>query len=60
MKDNGASKQPYPRIPGVTRRMVRVHAAQMFRDVLRSRPLTSHEWRLVEADLARRLESVGW
>jgi len=40
--------------------MVRAHADRMFRDVLRTRPLTNHEWRLVEADLTRRLESTGW
>jgi hypothetical protein len=40
--------------------MVRAHAVRMFRDVLLTRPLTNHEWRLVEADLARRLENTGW
>jgi len=60
MNYNGARNQPPPRVPGVTRRMVRVHAVRMFRDVLRTRPLTTREWRQAEADLSRRLESTGW
>jgi hypothetical protein len=52
--------QPPPRTPGVTRKMVRAHARHVFRDVFRARLLSNHEWRVVEADLVRRLESNGW
>jgi len=55
-----AGTQPQPRKPGVTRKMVRAHASRVFRDVFRVRPLSCHEWRLVEEDLARRLENNGW
>lgn len=51
--------QPKPRIPGITRAMVRVHARQLFRDVYPQRTLTVREWRLVEGDLARKLEHDG-
>jgi hypothetical protein len=51
--------QPRPRIPGLSRCMVRVHAERLFRDVVASRPLTAKEWRLAEQDLARKLESDG-
>ena len=51
--------QPRPRIPGLSRCMVRVHAERLFRDVFASRPLTAKEWRLAEQDLARKLESDG-
>jgi len=56
----GASRQPQPHVPGLTRKMVCAHACRVFRDVFPARALTYHEWRLVEADLARRLESTGW
>jgi len=56
----GANRQPRPRTPGLTRQMVRLHARQVFRDVFPARSLTHNEWRLVEADLARRLENTGW
>lgn len=49
--------QPRPRIPGLTRRMVRTHAAQLFRDVFPQHPLTERDWRLAEEDLARKLET---
>ena len=39
--------------------MVRTHAERLFRDVISKRPLTLREWRLVEQDLARKLESDG-
>jgi hypothetical protein len=39
--------------------MVRLHAARLFRDVFRKRLLTRREWRLVESDLARKLERDG-
>lgn len=51
--------QPQPRIPGLTRRMVKAHAAKLYRDVFPQQPLTPREWRLVEQDLARKLESDG-
>lgn len=62
MKDSrpGANRQPQPHTPGLTRKMVRAHACRVFRDVFPARALTYDEWRLVEADLARRLESTGW
>lgn len=40
--------------------MVRAHAARLFRDVIAKRPLRWREWRLVEHDLARKLENDGW
>jgi hypothetical protein len=52
-------QQPQPRIPGLTRRMVKAHAAKLFRDVFPEQSLTEREWRLVEQDLARKLESDG-
>jgi len=51
--------QPLPRIPGLSRCMVRLHAERLFRDVFGKRPLTPSEWRLAEQDLARKLESDG-
>lgn len=54
------ANQPQPRIPGLTRRTVKAHAARLFRDVFTKRPLTQQEWRLVEQDVARRLESDGF
>jgi len=51
--------QPQPRIPGLSRCMVRMHAERLFRDVLAKRPLTAKEWQLAENDLARKLESDG-
>ena len=51
--------QPLPRIPGLSRCMVRMHAARLFRDVFTKRLLTQHEWRLVEQDLARKIENDG-
>jgi len=55
-----AGTQPQPRTPGLTRSMVRAHAHRVFRDVFLARPLTDHEWRVVEDDLVRRLERTGW
>jgi hypothetical protein len=55
-----AGAQPQPRKPGLSRKMVRAHASRVFRDVVPVRPLSYHEWRLVEEDLARRLENHGW
>lgn len=52
--------QPEPTIEGITRHMVQRHALRLFRDVYPERPLTQHEWRLTEEDLARKLESVGF
>ena len=52
-------QQPQPRIPGLSRYMVKVHAERLFRDVLLRRALTDLEWRLAEQDLARKLESDG-
>jgi len=62
MKDRlrQAKKQPRPRIPGLTRQMVRAHATRLFRDVFPEQPLTPREWRLVEEDLARKLERDGF
>jgi hypothetical protein len=57
---NQATMQPQPHIPGLTRRMVRDHAARLFRDVFSVRPLTAPEWRLAENDLARKLERDGF
>ena len=51
--------QPKPNVPGITRRMVRMHARRLYRDVYSQRPLAEHEWRLVEEDLARKLERDG-
>lgn len=51
--------QPQPRIPGLTRQRVKEHAARLFRDVLPKQALTEREWRLVEEDLARKLENDG-
>lgn len=51
--------QPQPHIPGLSRSMVRMHAARLFRDVFIKRPLSSREWRLAEQDLARKLENNG-
>ncbi len=61
MKSRGLRSldQPRPRIPGLSRGMVRGHAARLFRDVMGKRPLTAREWRLAEQDLARKLESEG-
>lgn len=39
--------------------MIKEHAERLFRDVFSEQPLTHHEWRLVEQDLARRLENDG-
>jgi hypothetical protein len=39
--------------------MVQQHAHRLFRDVYSQRPLTEREWRLVEEDLARKLERDG-
>jgi hypothetical protein len=54
-----SAAQPKPNMPGITRRMVRAHARRLFRDVYPQRPLTEHEWRLVEEDLSRKLERDG-
>jgi len=51
--------QPPPHIPGLTRQMVKEHAARLFRDVFPEKLLTEQEWRLVEEDLARKLERDG-
>ena len=51
--------QPRPHTPGLNRRMIRAHAAKLFRDVFPERSLTEQQWRLVEQDLARKLESNG-
>jgi len=51
--------QPTPRIPGLTRQMVEDHAKRLFRDLFPKQPSTEEEWRLVEEDLARKLESEG-
>ena len=51
--------QPQPRIPGLSRRMIREHASRLFRDVISMQPLTAREWRLAEEDLARKLERDG-
>jgi GrpB-like predicted nucleotidyltransferase (UPF0157 family) len=40
--------------------MVQNHAARLFRDILRQRPLTPQEWSLAEEDLARKLERDGF
>lgn len=40
--------------------MVRMHAERLFRDVFPKHPLTEQEWRLVEEDLARKLERDGY
>jgi ElaB/YqjD/DUF883 family membrane-anchored ribosome-binding protein len=55
-----ATVQPPPRFPGLTRRMIRAHAARLFRDVFSTQRLTVREWRLVEKDLARKLEHDGF
>jgi hypothetical protein len=39
--------------------MVKAHAVRLFRDVFPAHPLTVQEWRLVEQDLARKLERDG-
>jgi len=52
--------QPQPHIPGLTRPMVKAHAMRLFRDVFPQQPLTEREWRLVEEDLARKLERNGF
>lgn len=52
--------QPQPHIPGLTRRMVKAHAARLFRDVFPRRPLTPQEWHTAEQDLARKLERDGF
>lgn len=52
--------QPQPRIPGLTRRMVKAHAARLFRDVFPKQPLTPEEWWLAEQDLAHKLEREGF
>jgi hypothetical protein len=52
--------QPQPRIPGLTRRMVRAHAERLFRDVFLKQSLSVADWRLVEEDLARKLERDGF
>jgi len=49
--------QPKPSIPGISRQMVEQHARQLFRDLYPRQQLTEGEWRLVEQDLARKLES---
>jgi hypothetical protein len=52
--------QPLPRLSGLTRRMVKAHAARLYRDVFPEQSLTEREWRLVEEDLARKLERDGF
>lgn len=61
MKGRGRQlpNQPRPRIPGLSRHMIQLHAARLFRDVIARRPLTEQEWRLAEVDLARKLENAG-
>lgn len=54
-----STNQPRPRFPGLTRRMVKSHAASLYRDVFPEQPLTEHEWRMVEEDLVRKLERNG-
>ena len=39
--------------------MVQAHALRLFRDIYPRQPLSKHEWRLVEEDLARKLEGNG-
>ncbi len=39
--------------------MVRQHACSLFRDVYPQKPLSKEEWRMVEADLLRKLEGDG-
>jgi len=62
MKSPGPTppNQPQPRIPGISRNQVRLHAERLFRDVFAKRPLTLPEWRLVEQDLARKIEGDGF
>jgi hypothetical protein len=40
--------------------MVKAHAARLYRDVFPRRSLTTQEWRMVEQDLARKLERDGF
>ena len=39
--------------------MIRRHARRLFRDIYPPQRLTSREWRMVEDDLARKLERDG-
>lgn len=49
-------RQPAPRIPGITKEMVRRHLPHLLKDkVLEHRPATLSEWLLVEWHLARKL-----
>jgi hypothetical protein len=50
---------PKPGIPGLSRHMIQEHARHLFRDVYPEKQLTLHEWRLVEEDLACKLEGKG-
>jgi hypothetical protein len=52
--------QPKPSIPGISRQMVQEHARRLFRDIYPQRSLTEPEWRLVEADLVRKMERDGF
>jgi hypothetical protein len=56
MKTSTTLDQPRPVTPGLTRAMVRQHAYEMFRDKLRSRPLTIEDWILAEKDLVEAIQ----
>jgi len=52
--------QPKPSIPGLSRQRIQEHARRLFRDIYAQRALTEQEWRLVEQDLARKMERDGF
>lgn len=52
-------RQPAPQIPGLTRQMIKEHAARLYRDVFPSHPQSKREWHTVEEDLARKIERDG-
>ena len=49
--------QPEPVTPGITKEMVRQHAFELYRDIVKFRPLTLNDWVLAEKDLVRKLQT---
>jgi len=59
MKTKGqeAVSQPEPFTPGVTKRMVRQHAFNLYRDKLRHGSLALEDWVLAQKDLLHTLNT---
>jgi hypothetical protein len=56
-KETNLRPQPEPVTPGITKEMVRQHAFELYRDILKLRPLTLNDWVLAEQDLVRKLQT---